>query len=344
MPEPSLSEDELVETIKKAELGPDLIAAMKELARRRSNAAMLAADLALKAFPKEDTVFLSAVTLWSELEPKESQEVLLRALDLCQTPRQIEIVADRLSYVGDAVALANLERVAKEATISGAENKDVQNQIEFACTLISYRLGLNVHLFDSGSVNPPQLRDTHVRELPFVVPSAKRISAIENSICPNLHGVLFWADRSLVSKCNGQEYVLIPNRSFFEQGASSNFDCNGILAGVLYRDDCSETYEIAELILAHPDRSNAGMKLVGVSLGGEICRVGDAAFQVHGDPSDNFLDFVLQGVAPIIAPFGKYRGTCNLNSGAIVFETAMIDETYEREFSNAIAPNKANCS
>ena len=143
-----LSDDELAQIIQEKRAEDRVVAALKELDRRKSSRRL---DMFREVLddPERSTAAKTVAVrvLGTEQLGLENQELLLRHTDVEDASLFARVVG-ALGKIGDEQALERLER------INGLQDATAQRALEFAKSLLAYRLRLDKHL-----IAPPSQED-----------------------------------------------------------------------------------------------------------------------------------------------------------------------------------------
>jgi hypothetical protein len=188
--------------------------------------------------------------------------------------------AEALGKVGDARALDALERLAPRAG-------PTKRSVAFAKSLISYRLGLDLHRIR----RPPASDDPHVspRQAIDIVPVRPRpqtVAQVMTDAAEEFPSVAL-SNRSAVHfACAGHEFVLLLATSFEDLSALDALTAShGVVGSVFERAPATHRYFLAEYLLSDPG-PRATVRLIGVRPDGTVTHVGalrpkEGNFEVH---------------------------------------------------------------
>jgi hypothetical protein len=218
---------------------------------------------------------LAANTLWRMNTP-EGRRFLLEAGEQLDDPEVLTPVVKALGRVGDARALAALERIQKFAKAVLAE------QTSFAASLITYRLGLPGHDLPVPTTFEP-LPPAALVGMDFVEPRAEEVSLYEQALAGEPYGIKVAAESLRAFSCPGGRWMLGFNGEVLADEPLPTLLRRKTLFGLLASKNSEDgRYSVSYLLLSAPETDKAKVNLLLPRVTGELAWAGAAEANPSG--------------------------------------------------------------
>jgi hypothetical protein len=240
--------------------------ALRTLLSRRPQTAILTEVIADRSRPPELRA-ASAVALGRERKPSHTEALLGAVRD--PDPSVARRAAEALGKIGDADALTALERVSPPGGPAA-------RSVEFAKTLLSYRLGQDSHRIR----RPPAKSELEVtsrraEELKPAPPRGRARESIIADAAQELPGVDL-SDAGMVRfSCGGHQYAIVLAEVLRRRGGLDQLGRRPAVAGALLeRSPEIDRWFLAEYLLSDPGPRKT-VRLLGVRPNGVVTHVGE---------------------------------------------------------------------
>ena len=238
--------------------------------------------------------------------------------------------AEALGRIGNEESLAHLRRLRPRDPV-------VKRSVNFARSLISYRLGLGTDLLEA----PPARRlasSQRVRSVDTAIPPATGI-LLEEALAASreeLPAMRLSSAGARQLACGANQFVLAFNREFHERKTLSALRRrNAVLMVVLWKPSTLDFFETYMYVLAHPEREGRlrllGLRSMGlITLTGEIdLRERSAAFRIQSTRTPHQVPLELEG-------------NYDHETQSIEFTTAVIDSNFPRNTKGSRTPQSSH--
>ena len=305
------------------------VEALKELIRRRSRKrTTILMRVVIDDGQPADLRATAAVELGKERR-KGHQEALVAALG-SKDPAVVRRSAEALGRIGDAAALDALASVRLRG---GA----VRRSVDFAKTLISYRLGLESHRLQP----PSEARRMHLdrrRAVPLEIstPRARELESIIPALRRELPAIPVSPEGVLGFSCGADRFLVVFNRDVHRRKTLAPLATkSAVPAVVLKRSPSLERYYVYEYLLTHPAASGS-LLLFGVRTTGVVAHVGE----VRLGPAEGEFEVgtVETRYSPPITIEGRYEHVAR----KLTFSVALAQRYFTETQRPAEAPAKVS--
>ena len=271
-PAQTLAERTLVEVVRGRSEAAEPAEALRELLRRRpTRTPLLAEVVADRARPAEMRA-TAAVALGRQTAP-QAKDALVPALR-DPDPLVLRRAAEALGKVGDEQALAELERLEPP-------RGPARRSVDFAKTLISYRLGLDKH-----RLKRPPARE----ELPVDRRRAQRLEAkplprgalerVLADAAEELPGIPVTEQGAQRFSCGGHEFVVLLAKDLEQHRDLAPLARRSAVVGaVLERSPVENRYFLSHYLISDPGARGAAARLYGARPSGVVTHVGELQTQ-----------------------------------------------------------------
>ena len=271
----NLSDDKLVELIRSGREEESVLGALNELSRRKSARQF---DIFRHVLDDPAQSLRAKKTVAARLSAQplnESQELLIRHLTT-KDPTLFAKIAQSLGKVGDQRALERLE-----ATTPPNE-KVARRTLEFATTLLTYRLRLNRHLLPT----PSEADLVKVTDgIPFKTEAADP-ETLRRAIAQaqkDLPAVPLAPDRGVKLTCRTTELLLLMAAEFQEPATLRTIRERPALPLVLLKRGLSlDRWSLDRYLFTHPSKGGRQVALLGTRPSGELTYAGIAQASEQG--------------------------------------------------------------
>ena len=278
----NLRDEELFEAVRGRSTKITPVDALKEISRRgpAGKSELLASVVTGRENPLELRA-VAAVALGREGLPQH-QSALLAALDTGH-PSVLRRVVESLGRIGDRQALDGLD--ALKPPPAGP----VSAAVEFAKSLISYRLSLGTHRLKAPAASEI-LEIDPARALPVKSDPAdpELLRKLRPRIQRQLPGIPVSTSRAFQLECRGNRFLLLLHGDLESAKDLNSFAARDSVPLTILKHYSSGTYSVAEYLLAHPGEPGK-LLLFGVRPSGARAHYGEvrveaerATFRVRG--------------------------------------------------------------
>lgn len=285
--------------------------ALKELGQRRSPQAFeVSRAFVVDPYLPLDIRTTAAIELGKQAT-LENQSALIQSLDENE-PMLIKPVAIALGRIGDEVALARLDNIQISA------NHPATLSLQFAKSLISYRLRLNSHLIAS----PREMLSLN-RSNGFVLPveplSASALVAIQSDIQRQLPAIEIADQGALQFTCRNNRYWIVLTKMLQNAMSQNMLQTQGAIAAIVLKAaTCSSNrYSVYEYIFTNPSPT-PHLALVGVRAAGVVTHGGELTL------GDGESIFHLDAANTVHSPAIYLRGTLKGSKPKLQFEEFVV--------------------
>jgi hypothetical protein len=301
------------------------IEALRELLRRDAATRPLLRDVVLDRERPADVRATAAVALSHDPTPS-AREALTQALD-DEEPTVVRRAAEALGKIGDKAALARLDRVV-------APTAAARRSVDFARTLISYRLGLDTHrlrqpparsLLEVRPQRAEELRPSRIdrRQLPQIMENAEG----------EIPGVPLDQDTGVEFRCGDHRFVVVLTRHLRKLDNLAPLGRTGALVGALLeRSPSTDRYFLSEYLLSDPGPRGSRARIFGVRPTGVIAHVGE----LSADAGSFEVRAVDARVSPPVAIEGSYDPAV----GRLSFSRMLVERDFAPTQRAPAAPTK----
>jgi len=318
-------ERQLVDGARHSESPELVMASLRELAVRRSprRGAVLTAVVA-DPDQHEDARSLAAVELGHDARPAHREAL---AAVLTGAPAAVvRRAAESLGRIGDEASYAQLRRLRTKEPV-------VRQAVDFARTLISYRLGLDDDLLEAP---PPQRLAAVQRSAPMEIDFAAPSKAVGDealaAAAREFPALRLSLDGALHFACNNDEFFVAFNDGIHRRKTLAGLGAhNAVLLTVMKRSAALQRYAAYLYVLTHPERPGR-LRLFGVRPSGIVVLTGEA------DLADRRADFRVGSLAtPHLVPV-TVEATYDHDARRIGFVTTIIDSDFAPGQKGSKAP------
>jgi hypothetical protein len=303
------------------------VEALKELIRRRSRKrTTILLRVVMDDEEPSDLRATAAVELGKERR-KGHQEALVAALG-SKDPSVVRRSAEALGRIGDEAALEPLASVR-------LRRGPVTRSVDFAKTLISYRLGL-----ESNRLQPPheaqRLGLNRRRAVPLEVatPRAREIEMILILLRRELPAIPVSPEGVLGFACGADRFLVVFNRDVHRRKTLAPVAAkSAVPAVVLKRSPSLERYYVYEYILTHPAADDR-LLLFGVRTTGVVAHFGEIKLEsARGE-------FRVGTVETRYSPPVSIEGSYEHDARRLVFTAAFAQRDFAASQRPAATPAK----
>ncbi len=262
-----MTDDDLVATLN---VRHDPLLALKELGRRRSSQVFEPA----RVFVSEQCIPLelrttAAIELGKMAAP-ENQAALIKALDTNE-PMLVKNVAIAVGRIGDEAALERLE------AIKIIPEDPAYLSVEFAKSLISYRLRLDSHQFILPHLQERLVLDReNAVALPVARLSSDILETVQSDLDRQLPAIAIIKQGAAQFTCRNNQFWIVLTETLQDSvGITSLGEKSAIAAVVLKKTTCSSSqYSVYEYIFTNPPKDN-DVEIIGVRASGIVVHGGE---------------------------------------------------------------------
>jgi hypothetical protein len=267
-PAQTLSERTLVEVVRGASDASEPTEALRELLRRRPRRAPLLAEVVADRARPAEMRAIAAVALGRQATPAAKDALIAAVRD--QDPLVLRRVAEALGKVGDEQALAVLEMLEPP-------RGPVKRSVDFAKTLLAYRLGLDKHrLRRPPAKNELEVQRRRAQRLEAVRPRRQALERIMADAAQELPGIAVTEQSALRFACGGHEFVILLTKQLERQdGVDALARRPAVVGAVLERSPVEDHYFLSEYLLSDPGGRGSSGHLYGVRPNGAVAHVGE---------------------------------------------------------------------
>jgi hypothetical protein len=326
-----LSDDELIKLVRHKEDRESMLAALKELFRRKTPRRLdicqeVLGDPAQSTRAKETVV----VQLGAE-HLVENQELLLQHLNTTDPPVFARIVQS-LGKIGDERALKRLEETKAQDVAMARQSLD------FAKSLLAYRLRLDRNLIAS----PPDTDLVEVTNgLPIKITKAKanEIREAFRHVKKDLPAISLAAEGATKLTCPSVELLLVFTDKFHETESIKSIQDRSALPLVLLKKAYSlGFYFLSQYLFTHPSEDRKEVVLLGSR------PVGDLTYAGNIQISEKGVEFKLRSVDSLYAPAIEVEGQYDPNQRSVTFTKAISSTKEAARKTKAKTPHKVSPS
>jgi len=323
----SIKEGELIAAVEGRSETLGRVEALKELIRRRSRRrTTVLMRVVMDEREPADLRAVAAFELGRE-HRKGHQEALLAALR-SKDPQVIRRAAEALGRIGDEAALDALAALRPR-------RGSVRRSVDFAKTLISYRLGLETNRLEP----PPQslrieLRRRRAIPLEAERPTAKTLARILPMLRRELPAIPVSGEGALQLSCGDDRFLIVFNRDVHRRKTVSPLGSrSAVPAVVLKRSPSLDRFYVYEYLLTHPAAENR-LLLFAVRPTGVLAHFGE----VQLEPTA--AHFQVGTVEMPYSPPVTIEGSYDHEARRLAFSLALVQRDFERTQRPAATPSK----
>jgi hypothetical protein len=324
----NLSDDELVELIRSGKEEESVLGALNELSRRKSSRQLdvfrrVLDDPALSSRAKK-----TAAARLSNQPLKESQELLTRHL-ITGDAALFARIAQSLGKIGDEKSLARLEATKPP------DEKVAPRALQFAKTLLTYRLRLDRHLL--GTPSPDDLVKV-TKGISFKAEAVDRetLTRAITQAKKDLPAVPLASDRGVKLTCRSTELLLLMAAEFVEPPALKTILERPALPLVLLKRGLSlDRWSLDRYLFTHPSKGGKQAALLGTRPSGELTYAGIV------QPSERGFSFSLKTVDTRYAAAIEVEGSYDVEKRELELTKATSDEEIAARRRKPFQPQRA---
>jgi HEAT repeats len=322
-----VKESELIAAVRGRSETLGSVEALKELIRRRSRKrTTILMRVVMDEGETPDLRTTAAVELGKERR-KGHQEALLAALR-SKDPSVVRRSAEALGRIGDESAL---EALASVRIRRGA----VRRSVEFAKTLISYRLRL-----ETNRLRPPseaqRMELNRRRAVPLEVekPRARELETILPLLRRELPTIPVSPEAILRFSCGADRFLVVFNRDVHRRKTLTPVAArSAVPAVVLKRSPSLERFYVYEYLLTHPS-ADGTLLLFGVRTTGVVAHFGE----VQLEPAR--AEFKVGTIETRYSPPVTIEGSYEHDTRSLVFSVALVERDFAETQRPAAVPAK----
>jgi len=324
-----LADDELAKIIQEKRAGHRVVGALKELSRRESSRRLDTFREVLDD-PEQDRRAKMTVVRALGTEPRlESQELLLRHTDV-ENPSLFAGVVQALGEIGNEQALEHLEQ------INGHDDAVARRTLEFAKSLLGYRLRLNRHL-----IAPPSEADlVEVRDGIHCEASETRLATIRKAlkdVKKHLPTISLAEEGAVALACRSNEKLIVFTDEFHRREVLETIRERSALPLVKLKNGLSlERYFLDTYFFTQPSEDREEVTLLGVRPTGELTYAG--GIQI----TDEGFNFILRSVGSRYASAIQVEGRYAPDGRAWEFTQAVTSTKVAARENVARTPRRAS--
>jgi hypothetical protein len=324
-----ISDDDLVKIIRQKPNEESVLLYLKELSRRKSPMKLevfreVVADPRQSMRAKRDVI----TELGTERVP-QNQTMLLEQLPGADKSLFPSIVHS-LSKIGDEAALKQLEG------ISAPEEPTASASLEFARSLLAYRLRLDRHLIKTPAA--AQLVKLS-EEITFETARAKTetVRLANAHVRKDLPAIPLAEAGAASLTCRTNELLLVFSDEFKQPRSLRTIGQRPSLPLVLLKKGLSlDRYTLASYFFTQPAKDSQEIDLLGVRPGGDLTYAGKVQI------SESVFTFALGAVETRYAPAIEVEGTYDVEKRTWQFSKAMTSLTVAAQKDQAVTPRKVS--
>lgn len=311
--EEQASVSELIDAVRGRTQRLDSLEAAHELGRRRPDRwAQVLGDVVRNKDRPENLRAAAAVELGRE-KARVNQNALVAALDP-GAPAVTRRAAEGLGRIGSASALEHLNALPSMTGPAGSS-------VEFARTLIAYRLGL-----DEPRLTPPPTSQVVEVAAEHGVPISVHpvpVADVETQLeqlHPEVPAIALSPEGAITLQCGGEArfLVLFTEQAHRGQALTVLMKGSAVLATVFEWWDALGRYALSEYVLTHPD-GDARLRLLGVRASGVLAHTGE----IHLD--DTTARFTVRGLDRPHSMAVTIDGSIDRSTKDVSFSQALAD-------------------
>jgi hypothetical protein len=242
--------------------------ALRELLRRRSARPPLLAEVVVDRKQPRETRAVAAVALGRQPTPTAKDALITALRD--RDPLVQRRAAESLGKIGDEQALKALERLE-------LPRGPARRSVEFAGTLISYRLGLDKHrLRRPPAKDELQVQRRRAQRVAPAPPDPQTLERILTDASRELPSIPLAEQSALRFACGGHEFAIVLTEELEEQHDLAGLGRRNAVVGVVFeRSPVEDSYFTLEYLLSNPAPRGPSVYLYGVRPNGVIAHVGE---------------------------------------------------------------------
>jgi hypothetical protein len=273
---------------------------------------------------------LMAINDLGETQTAENQKILLKKVDT-KDDRLLIRVAKSLGKIGDAKALAELEKVKVNSSSLAFES------LNFARQLISYRTRSNKELIKAPSPkNLLKVDEKKAVKLEMKMAYSRKIDPAIKQAQLQLPALKLSSQGVAQIHCRTDEFLLAFNESFQAQkDFQSLTKANAIPMIMLKKRECPDEYFLHHYFFTQPSDKKGELLLTGVRPGGTITYSGNVVIE-----KDSFSFSFKTVKNPYVAGL-ELSGQYDFKTQSFTFSKALSETTIDRELIPKKIPRKA---
>jgi hypothetical protein len=267
-PAQTLSERTLRKVVRGQSKAAEPTEALRELLRRRPARTPLLAEIVADRKRPPELRVTAAVALGRQRAPAAADALVAALRD--KDPAVLRRAAESLGKVGDERGLAALEAL-------DPPRGPTKRSVDFAKTLISYRLGLGKH-----QLRRPPAKDElaverrRAERIEATAPTRPTLKRIMADAAQELPGIPVTDQGALRFACGDHEFVVLVTKDLERQSDLSPLGRRSTAVGaVLERSPVEDRYFLSEYLLSDPGPQGSGIRLYGVRPSGTIVHIGE---------------------------------------------------------------------
>lgn len=324
-----LSNNELIDIIKRNKDEESVLGALKEFLRRKTTERFEVFKYVLDNDLQKDSVKKTVVAQLGTECLSENQELLLHHLKTKNASLFNKIVQS-LGKIGDEHVLKRLEEI---------ESQDVNvsyQSLSFAKSLISYRLRLNRNLINVPSESnivkitkgiPINIQETKTNDLREALLDLRK----------DLPCVSVVSEGTVKLAWPSLDCLMMFTDNFYEYETLKSIQENNALPLVIVEKASSlGVYFLSHYFFTHPSENNKDAVLLGMSTGGTLTNVGKVQITEKG------FEFKLVSVDSLYSPPIEIEWIYDPNKRSFKFIKAIASTKVESPKKRANVPNKVS--
>ncbi|MEG3878701.1 HEAT repeat domain-containing protein [Microcoleus sp. herbarium7] len=325
----SVSEDELIAAIEGRVPALGRSQALKELSRRRSTRITEVVTRVLADPSLPSTLRTTAAIELGKNAKAEHQQALIRALS-SEEPIVLKRVVEAMGKIGDRTALQHLEALQYPPSHPASQS------IDFAKALISYRLGLGLHLLALPSTDRILEFDPHHSSFLQISPlDPATLRRVAPTLQRKLPAIAISDNGAIEIFCGNNQFWLIFNQDMHQSESLSIRNRRNALPAVLMKKSpCLGHFFVYEYLFMHRDQRRTAL-LFGVRATGKIVHFGRLRF-------DQEIAFQLNALNTRYSPAIDIAGHYSQEEHRLTFTRAQVRTSFDPMQIRAAAPRKLN--
>lgn len=325
-PAQTVTDRTLVEVVRGESEAAEPTEALRELLRRRPERTPLLAEVVRDRKRPPETRATAAVALGRQTAPAARAALVAALRD--QDPLVLRRAAESLGKIGDREALAALERV-------DAPRGPTRRSVDFAKTLISYRLGLDEHRLKRPPAREElQVERRRAQRLQARKPARGALERAMAGAAEELPGVPLTEEGALRFACGDHEFVVLLARDLTQRRDVAPLRTRSAVVGaVLERSPVEDRYFLSEYVLTDPWGRGSSIRLFGVRPNGAVAHVGEVDAEAEAT-------FTLRALDTRYSPPVSLEGSFDPERNELRFTELLVHPDMDRGQKQPATPTK----